>query len=92
MDNGDDRHGLVYVLAGIGLGALIGAAVGLLFAPKAGSELREDLGHKLDELKGKVSELTGEVTQKLSHTVDRAKHAVRREADALEAKADELTG
>ncbi len=92
MDDNGERSGLIYVLAGVGLGALIGAAVGLLFAPKAGSEMREDLGHKLDDLKGRVSELAGEVTQKLSQTVDKAKSAMHRDADALEVKRDEITG
>ncbi len=41
------------LLAGVG----IGAGLGLLFAPKKGSELRKDLKNKLDELVGKVKEI-----------------------------------
>lgn len=33
----------VYVMGGVAVGAVIGAALGLLYAPKKGSELREDL-------------------------------------------------
>ena len=39
MRNHDERSGVLYLLAGIGLGVLIGAVLGLLFAPKSGEEL-----------------------------------------------------
>lgn len=62
------------MLAGVGLGAIIGAAAGLLFAPKAGTELRDDLGGKLKELKGKTEEWI---------TEQRAKRAVDSAAEEL---------
>ena len=43
-------------LAGLGkfaLGAAIGGALGVLFAPKSGKETRQDLKNKLDELVAK---------------------------------------
>ncbi len=33
----------------IGLGALVGAGVGLLYAPRSGRELREDLGRRIKD-------------------------------------------
>jgi gas vesicle protein len=60
MSNKDDANVVMYLLAGVGLGAIIGAAAGLLFAPKPGSELREDIGDKFKELKGKTSEWVSE--------------------------------
>ena len=51
MADSEDKNVLVYLLAGFGLGALVGAAAGLLFAPKAGSELRGDISGKVKELK-----------------------------------------
>lgn len=68
--NNDDHGALIYMLAGVGLGAIIGAAAGLLFAPKAGTELREDLGDKFKELKGKTEEWIAE--QRAKRAVDSA--------------------
>jgi gas vesicle protein len=56
----DDANVVMYLLAGVGLGAIIGAAAGLLFAPKPGSEIRADIGDKFKELKGKTTEWVSE--------------------------------
>jgi len=60
MNDNDDRNVLLYMLAGVGLGALIGAAAGLLFAPKPGAETREEIASKYKELKGKTEEWIAE--------------------------------
>jgi len=68
MSNRDDNNAVIYMLAGVGLGAIIGAAAGLLFAPKAGEELRADIGDKVKELKGKTDEWVAE--QKAKRALD----------------------
>jgi gas vesicle protein len=60
MSDSDDKSALVYLLAGFGLGALVGAAAGILFAPKSGHETREQLGSKIKELKGKTTDWVAE--------------------------------
>lgn len=60
MSDSHDKNSLVYLLAGFGLGAIVGAAAGLLFAPKSGEESRHDLGEKAKELKGKTTEWISE--------------------------------
>jgi gas vesicle protein len=60
MADSEDKNALVYLLAGFGLGALLGAAAGLLFAPKAGNELRHDIGGKVKEIKGRTEEWIAE--------------------------------
>ncbi len=50
----DETNAMLYLLAGVGIGAIIGAAAGILLAPKAGSEVREDISEKFLELKSKT--------------------------------------
>ena len=69
-NNNDDSNVLIYMLAGVGLGAIIGAAAGLLFAPKPGNELRDELNDRLKELKGKTEEWIGD--QRAKRAVDGA--------------------
>lgn len=38
------------MLTAFGTGILLGAGLAMLFAPKAGSEVRRDIGHRLGEL------------------------------------------
>lgn len=60
MNEHDDKNVMLYMLAGVGLGAIIGAAAGLLFAPKSGAETREELASKLKEVKSKTEEWVSE--------------------------------
>lgn len=50
----DNRGG--EIIGSFLMGSLIGAALGVLFAPKAGKETREQLGTWMDETKGKAKE------------------------------------
>ena len=68
MSDRDNANGLLYMLAGVGLGAIIGAAAGLLFAPKPGAETREELADKLKELKDKTGEWVNEQRAKRNTT------------------------
>jgi gas vesicle protein len=44
------------LLKGLIIGGLIGAALGILYAPKSGKETREDIAHKTEELLNKAKE------------------------------------
>lgn len=67
MSSSEDKNALIYLLAGFGLGALLGALAGLLFAPKKGGETREELQAKLKELKEKTEEWVEEQKAKRTH-------------------------
>ncbi len=80
MRNHDERSGVLYLLAGIGLGVLIGAVLGLLFAPKSGEELRSDLSQRLHDLSEKVRELSQQVYERGGETVRNLREKVGRKA------------
>jgi gas vesicle protein len=44
------------LLKGLIIGGLIGAAIGILYAPKSGKETREDIARKTEDLMGKAKE------------------------------------
>lgn len=67
-DNNNSDNSLLYLLAGVGLGAIIGAAAGMLFAPKAGNETRDELNDKFKELKTKTEEWVNEQKAKKAST------------------------
>jgi len=50
---------------------LAGAAVGVLFAPKSGQEMRTDLSDKVDDLKSRLQKKVQDIhiTEDVSHTV-----------------------
>ena len=93
------KNGLGKLIAGIG----IGAGLGMLFAPKKGSELREDLKKKINELTDKVKEIDVEEVKKEFNTkVDEIKNDLedldkekalklaKEKGALLKAKTDEL--
>lgn len=65
-DNQQGGNSFLYMLAGFGLGAIVGAVAGLMFAPKEGKELRSEVGSKVKEVKGKTQEWVNEQRAKRS--------------------------
>lgn len=72
-------YGADVLIGGI-IGGLLGAAVGMLCAPKSGRQTREDLGRK-----------AGEVFEKAKDEYEQLfEHLVREKAEKLEEKVTEL--
>jgi gas vesicle protein len=86
MYNDDRGHGFA---TGVLTGAMVGAGLALLFAPKAGAELRGDLNDSLTAVRDAVArryqalaEMAGVEFENLEERVDRATESI--EASARE--------
>jgi len=62
----EDQSGASFVL-GMMTGAFIGAGVALLFAPKTGTEMRQQLGEQYRGLADRVGETTQYLRESASH-------------------------
>jgi gas vesicle protein len=93
------KSGIGKLVAGIG----IGAGLGMLFAPKKGSETRDDLKKKICQLSDKVKEIdVDEVKKEFNTKVDDIKNELedldkekvlkiaKEKGEQLKKKADEL--
>ena len=69
--------GLGWFLAGLGIGAVIG----VLYAPKAGKETREDLLNGAREAKEKAAEYVEQGRQKAAELVEEGKRQARESID-----------
>jgi len=69
-------------LMGLLAGTVLGAGLGMLFAPKAGAELRTQLGSSLADGTGRLREVADQgyqqATEKVSQMVDRGRDAYDR--------------
>ena len=74
----EDQSGASFVL-GMMTGAFIGAGVALLFAPKAGSEMRQQLGEQYRGLADRV----GERTQHLRESAQQLREQGREKVQQL---------
>jgi len=93
MANNDDERGvLVSVLAGIGIGVLVGAVAGLLLAPKSGQETRDDLSRSMSDLSDKITELGRTVGQKVTTAVDRTRAQMAQKLGDGGTDGEEATG
>jgi len=62
-------------LMGLLAGTVLGAGLGMLFAPKAGSELRSQLADQTGKLREKADQSYQQATEKVSQIVDRGREA-----------------
>jgi gas vesicle protein len=72
-----DNNSFVWFLAGLGVGAL----VGVLFAPSAGSEMRETLRSKADEGREFVKERARKAREQASDLVDRGREVAKQQKE-----------
>jgi len=69
-------------LMGLLAGTVLGAGLGMLFAPKTGSELRSQLGNQLADQTGRLRDVADQgyqqATEKVSQMMDRGREAYDR--------------
>ena len=65
-------------LMGLLAGTVLGAGLGMLFAPKAGSELRNQLTEQAGQLRTTANDAYSQATEKVSQMVDRGREAYDR--------------
>ncbi len=77
MENqNDDKNVMLSILAGIGIGAVVGAITGLLLAPKSGTETRQALGNSLNSLSSRITDLGDQVASRVRSAVDAGRAAM----------------
>jgi gas vesicle protein len=72
-----EQSGASFAL-GIMTGAVIGAGVALLFAPKTGTEMRQQLGEQYRGLAERVGETTHDLRETAQQLTERGRDAVQR--------------
>jgi gas vesicle protein len=65
-------------LMGLLAGTVLGAGLGMLFAPKAGSELRSQLSESAGQLRSRAGDFGQQASEKVSQIVDRGREAYDR--------------
>lgn len=85
----DDR-GTSGILLSFMIGALSGAALAILFAPRSGRETRELLGEKLRETADRSRKLGEQALDKGREIAEDASGYVDRQREALERRRDRL--
>ena len=78
MSENDEKNVVVNFLAGVGIGAIIGAGIALLMAPKSGVETREDLRKAAQDL----SKSTEELRRRSAEIIETAKSKVQQAYEA----------
>ncbi len=100
FDRYDHEHsGNGGFMMGLLTGTVLGAGLGMLLAPKAGSELRgaigeqaRTIGNAASEQYKKASEAAGTLAERGRDMVDKAREAVTRGADEARSYASRTTG
>jgi hypothetical protein len=65
-------------LMGLLAGTVLGAGLGMLFAPKAGSELRNQVTEQAGRVKTTANDAYSQASEKVSQIVDRGREAYER--------------
>lgn len=76
MSHHDEGMSTATVLVSFLAGAALGAGLALLYAPKSGSETREQIADLADDAVDKIKEYAKEAQEKIKTAMDEGKDAV----------------
>lgn len=79
-------------LMGLLAGTVLGAGLGMLFAPKSGSELRSQIGESATKLRSTAGDTYSQATEKVSQIVDRGREAYDRARSSVSSMASGTSG
>ena len=88
----EDESGGGGFLIGLLCGTALGAAIGLMFAPKAGSEIRQRLYEQTGDIRQKAYETYGQATEQVNNIVTKGRQAVDRGREAFESARQSAAG
>ena len=79
-------------LIGLLCGTALGAAIGLMFAPKAGSEIRQTLYDSTGDIRRRASEKYDQATEQVNNIVTKGRQAVDRGREAFDSARQSASG
>jgi gas vesicle protein len=88
----EDESGGGGFLLGLLAGAALGAAIGLMFAPRAGSEIRQTLYDSTTDLRRKAHDAYGQATDQVNNIVTKGRQAVDRGREAFDSARQAAAG
>ena len=99
MNEEEDGSDFSAIAVGLVIGMAVGGIVGLLFAPKSGVQLREDLKDRTEETMDRLQEATSELVarsrelatqtkENLSHSVEAGRAAYTEKREELMSQLD----
>ncbi len=88
MSDNNGGRGIIGVVGAAAIGALIGAGVALLMAPKPGSELREDLKSSAQAAIEKLQQVAEQVGDQVKAATAQIAEAQDAEAESEEPQAE----
>ena len=79
-------------LIGLLCGTALGAAIGLMFAPKTGSEIRQTLYDSTGDIRRKAYETYDQATEQVNNIVSKGRQAVDRGREAFDSARQSASG
>jgi gas vesicle protein len=79
-------------LIGLLCGTALGAAIALMFAPKAGSEIRQTLYDSTGDLRRKAYETYGQASEQVNNMVTKGREAMDRGREAFDSARQAAAG